>query len=453
MVFYTVELWRWRAAWEDYSTQERKKGKKLEIAEFPRTPVPDAQNFGRIPFFEGYYQKPEIPDGLSGPTFGQLLNPFCGSAREQKVSPAEAGRNAVAIPAMQQLLDGAKQGDSPTPISNVIEWTPDTAKTLLRLLDKECGEVSRQLRDAADRPLCQFPADGYDDDTRTPNKAPWLRFRKAAQLEAIRLSLHAAAHDGAAALEDLRICLRLTDAIKSEPYMVAAMIHTALAALTMETVWTGLSEEVWDDAQLAQIDQWLGEIDLISSYRHGIETDRAHINMMYQRFASGSLKLIAWRLFPTGWVYCNQIKTNQYFDTVVAQADPSQRTISCDFESGERQIKAASKIRDYIFLAATPGYFSAALRVAAAEALVRQARTACALERYRLKHGAYPEKLDQLISAKLLPALPRDPINNELMDYQLANDGRYALKSIEAAQATKIVAPWRDAWIPAAVGK
>jgi hypothetical protein len=460
MAFYTVERWRWRVAWEDYAAQARKRGVKLMISEFHRSAVTDAENFGRIPFFEGYYQKPEVPDGLNGPVFNLVLNSFSfGWARAQKVSPAEAGRNIAAMPAMQQLLNSAKQDGAPTPVSNAIEWTPEAAKTLLGQLDKECGEVSRQLRVGADRPFSQFPADGYDDDTRTPKRPPFIRLRKAAQLENIRLGLHAAAGDGAAALDDLRICLRLTDATKSEPYFVASGIRTAMAALTMESVWTGLSEGVWDDAQLDQIDQWLSGIELISSYQFAIETERAAANKMYQRFASESLKdlhaneknwvkRIAPRFFPKGWVYRSQIKSNQFFDTASAQVDLSLHTIHVDPESEERKISEASKIQDYLFLLATPGYSRGTLRTAASEALVRQARVACALERRRLKHGAYPQNLDELVTAKLLPALPRDPINNAPMEYQRTDDGRYALRSAETTRLTRDVAPWPEAWMP-----
>jgi hypothetical protein len=455
-VFYTVERWRWRAAWEDYAAQARKQGVKLEIADFPRPSVVDAQNFGRIPFFDGYYQKPEVPDGLSGPVFDAVLTSF-GWARGQNVSPPEAGRAAIAIPAMQRFLNDAKQADSPNVA--VIEWTPETAKALLALLDKECGDVSRQLRKAADRPLSKFPADGYDDDNRTPKRPPWIRFRKAAQLEAIRLNLHAAARDGDAALNDLRICLRLVDATKSEPYFVAAGMRAALAALTMEGIWTGLSEGVWDDDQLTRIDLWLGGIDLIESYQFGCETERAGMNKIYQGFAWDSIKglygdeeswgnRMAIRFFPNGWLYRNQIKVNQYFDIAVSKADLSRHTLSCDLESEQRQIGAAQKVQDFLFLLTAPGYFRMAARVAASEALVRQARAACALERFRLKHGAYPEKLDELIAAKLLAELPRDPINNEPMDFQRTNDGRYTLKSVETVRVTSKFAPWPESWIP-----
>jgi hypothetical protein len=461
MMFYAVERWRWRNTWEDYSQQARKRGVKLEIAEFPRPDVPDAKNFGRIPFFESSYQNPQPPDGLSGPIFNLILGSGIewGWARSHGVSPSEAAHSAVAAPRMQQLLTGAKPGESTGSDNARVNWTPDIAKMFLARLDEECGDVSRQLREGADRPLCKFPADGYDDDDRTPKKPPFLRLRKSAQLEAIRVGLHAAARDGVAALDDLRICMRITDATKSEPYLVAAMIRTALAALTTECIWTGLSEQVWDDRQLAILDQWLAETDLIATYQFGIATERIYFNKIYKGFASDSLKGLyaeeknwgkrtALRFFPTGWVYRNQIKINQYCDAAVVKADPFQRTLSCDFAFEERQIESANKIQDFLFLITAPGFTRAALRTAATEALVRQARVACALERHRLKYGGYPEKLDELITAKLLPALPRDPINNELMDYQRTIDGRYALKSIETARATKDVAPWPAAWIP-----
>lgn len=69
-------------------------------------------------------------------------------------------------------------------------------------------------------------------------------------------------------------------------------------------------------------------------------------------------------------------------------------------------------------------------RILAAETWVRLARTALALERFRLAHdGALPEKLDELVPA-FLPEVLRDPIDGAPLRYRLKQDGEFALYSI-----------------------
>ena len=63
------------------------------------------------------------------------------------------------------------------------------------------------------------------------------------------------------------------------------------------------------------------------------------------------------------------------------------------------------------------------------QALVNQAIIACALERYRIENGAYPDSLAAVKLADGKP-LPRDPIHDKPMGYRKTADGRYALWSV-----------------------
>lgn len=62
------------------------------------------------------------------------------------------------------------------------------------------------------------------------------------------------------------------------------------------------------------------------------------------------------------------------------------------------------------------------------EAHLRQARIACALERYLLKHGIYPADLQTLVP-EFLVGLPLDPIDGRPMRYRIINS-RYQVWSV-----------------------
>jgi hypothetical protein len=85
----------------------------------------------------------------------------------------------------------------------------------------------------------------------------------------------------------------------------------------------------------------------------------------------------------------------------------------------------------YNMFAATllPERFGLAEKCAKAQASVDLARVACALERYRLAHGAYPEKLD-VLALQFIAQLPHDVITGQPLKYRRTDDGQFVLYSV-----------------------
>lgn len=63
------------------------------------------------------------------------------------------------------------------------------------------------------------------------------------------------------------------------------------------------------------------------------------------------------------------------------------------------------------------------------QAWIHEGQIACALERYRLAHGGYPENLESLVP-QFIAKLPRDIINGEPLKYQRKADGGFLLYSV-----------------------
>jgi hypothetical protein len=66
---------------------------------------------------------------------------------------------------------------------------------------------------------------------------------------------------------------------------------------------------------------------------------------------------------------------------------------------------------------------------AAAQTATDQAAVACALERYRLANGQFPENL-QALSPRFITRLPNDVITGEPFKYRRTGDGRFVLYSV-----------------------
>jgi hypothetical protein len=77
----------------------------------------------------------------------------------------------------------------------------------------------------------------------------------------------------------------------------------------------------------------------------------------------------------------------------------------------------------------TDGMIKAAEKAALAQSGVDLAAVACALERYRLAQGQYPEALNALVP-RFATALPHDIINGQPLKYRRTDNGRFILYSV-----------------------
>jgi hypothetical protein len=78
---------------------------------------------------------------------------------------------------------------------------------------------------------------------------------------------------------------------------------------------------------------------------------------------------------------------------------------------------------------ANPNMSRAIRTTAQNQTLVHEALIACALERYRVAHNAYPEKLDALVP-QYLDKIPTDIIGGRPLHYRRADGGKFLLYSV-----------------------
>ena len=76
-----------------------------------------------------------------------------------------------------------------------------------------------------------------------------------------------------------------------------------------------------------------------------------------------------------------------------------------------------------------PGLGNVSRKAALAQTAAEQAALACALERYRLANGQFPEKLEAL-APRYISQLPHDVISGEPYKYRRTDDGQFVISSV-----------------------
>jgi hypothetical protein len=146
------------------------------------------------------------------------------------------------------------------------------------------------------------------------------------------------------------------------------------------------------------------------------------------------LWLTIYRGMPRGWFERNKVFYVENMRQLgLPRADASVGHINSeDWRRRCAQLLArTAKPGPYSFLAAPLSTIQPdlSMRFIKTEALLRLARTACALERYRLAHGQYPESLMSL-APQFIAVVPDDVIDGGELMYRRTDNDRFVLYSI-----------------------
>jgi hypothetical protein len=156
------------------------------------------------------------------------------------------------------------------------------------------------------------------------------------------------------------------------------------------------------------------------------------------------VKLIGAILVPRGWCYLEQLNycwglqaelgtgldiTNNRVSPARAKADAiaAERMLDATgFAGTSLGVVFHHKLMSRMLL---PALARVIIKSAAAQTAVNQAAIACALERYRLAKGQFPDKLDALAPQSISP-LPNDLLTGEPYRDRRTDDGRFVLYSV-----------------------
>jgi hypothetical protein len=169
-------------------------------------------------------------------------------------------------------------------------------------------------------------------------------------------------------------------------------------------------------------------------------TKRLSLIRMFSGFSASDddsrmpFQTIALGFGPSGWLVQNELRiarfeTKWYLPVVGKDTEtisPANVRAAGNALDREMRHRTPENVLETLFL---PGLGNVATKFAYAQSSVDLARTAVALERYRLAHGEYPESLDAL-APKFIAQVPHDVIGGGPLKYRRASDGQFVLYSV-----------------------
>jgi hypothetical protein len=285
--------------------------------------------------------------------------------------------------------------------------------------------------------------------------------RQVAQTLAQRAQAHLLLDQPAEALREIRLAQDLCLLLENHPSgipvpLVPAMIRVAITGLCATTVNQGFQLKRWGEPELRELQDMLSRIHLAPSIAGALSLERAALCRSLETSSAGqttellscfgdplsersrwsTLKSPAYwilTLAPRGWVYQNLaalalIRSPQVEAYRLETDRLDVRLIEGSYDSLP-QLRTG--FRPYTWLAATisPNFTRAWQVVSRNQALVDQAFLACALERYRLAYGRYPESLQALVP-QFAARLPHDILTGQPPCYRLTGRGELLLYSV-----------------------
>ncbi|HLX72070.1 MAG TPA: hypothetical protein VKV04_20835 [Verrucomicrobiae bacterium] len=460
VLFYVVEDWRGRRSWSRYSESLIAQGEDLDFKTFIPAAIPDADNFAANPEVQSWFIRITNSDRYitvsnhwdednfeRAQTLLSDTNPF--------------PRHLADLAGWQRAFDAVTAGHTNESVnfySDKLDLA-SRAQAAPAVLDalKPMDNRLEELRAASQRPDSLYPVVYMLDN-------PWgilLYHLKNLRQASDRLDLRACAElatgQSNRALDDVKLILRLGDSLNKEPFLISYLVRVRLFHIAVHPVWEGLAEHRWSDAQLRELQTLLERFDFIADMKRPFDGERAAGILTADLLAEGKYqpKILfdgssnpgtkAANVFaqsvPQGWYEMEKLTYTRLYNLQLDGAfDVHQtRVFPGRIESNSIEMGKAMPHRN-LFSAAylhhqllsevmLPALKKVPMKGAFGQVAANQAVLACALERYRLAHGQFPEKLNDLMP-DFISTLPHDVVSGEDYKYRRTQNGSFVLYSI-----------------------
>ncbi|MDR3456008.1 MAG: hypothetical protein P4N60_01070 [Verrucomicrobiae bacterium] len=293
------------------------------------------------------------------------------------------------------------------------------------------------IREALKRPYARM-----DGDYSTPYQMPipnYVNVRAVAQVLAQRAQCELLLGRPEKALAELTLLNDMRRLLEAAPArkpmtLVAAMINVAVAGLYTDAIADGIRLHAWREPQLAALEAQLAKVNLAPDLVEALKEDiQIHIYAVEQYSTSKMLRPGEFDWAPRGWLYKNLVFISAIHQKEAASWDAGQNVfLPGKIAECQSDLDAVSdRFRPYYFFAAKVAtiYSKAIATTACYQARVWEGQVACALERYRLKQGVYPESPGVLVPG-FIAIPPHDIIGGQPLKYLRMDAGSFLLYSI-----------------------
>ena len=462
-ILVTEENWRGQRAWENYKQEWEAKGEKFDWQALVPPSVPDDQNFFTAPIFTNL-QKSKIrmtPYGNDGgPDFSSYKNlpvekfGYIGGFHRTLMTDLGAWQNYYRNPTNHRavigyvmtngvMLEKTNHLNHPEDEFPIAPQPQTAAKDVLFALSKFDAAVE-ELRQASQRPYANVPynyEEGFDSASTLLPRLAELKIQT--QLLQLRASAELADGQSEKALADVKLILYLNRSLRSSPFLISHLVRVAILAIGLQPIWEGLAQHKWSDEQLAALEAELAKVDFLADYGSIMRGERAFAIKSFEN-QWRTREVISYTdagdftnkltFMPSAYFYQNKLAiARMQQEWVLPLVDTNARLIppaalrrANDIVQAEKKHYSPYKAQALMLF---PVLGNVVKKFASIQSTIDLARVACALERYRLAHGEFPETLDTL-SPQFIAQVPHDIINGEPLHYRREANGQFVLYSV-----------------------
>ena len=455
-LLYGEENWRGRRAWNNFRREVEARGEQVEWKAFIPPPVPEEQNFAATPVIQSWFPR--------SPAWTDEFARVVGKVRT-KSKGDKGDRHFINLVAWGAAFTAEEAGQTNKDQQFQIEErdSKERAKAAPLVLQglKSSDAVLEELRAASRRPYARYPV-VYDLDNPWGILLPHLaKIKAAGQRLQTKACAELAAGQSDKALEDVKLLLYLADSIREEPFLISYLVRIACVQQAIQPIWEGLAEHHWSDAQLQELQKRLQKYDFVADAQRPLHGERnagiLTVDLLYrQKYrltdlmdppdasqAGFQFVNVLGRIAPHGWYYQEQRNYCRLFDLEFAGTlDQSKKRVfpeqvqrnSDEFQRLMAGGRAGRTLNALVHHQVVAGVLLPALegipwKAAFAQTVVEQAALACALERFRLADGKFPEELAALVP-RFISRLPNDVLTGKPYKYSRENDGQLILYSV-----------------------
>jgi hypothetical protein len=449
-LLYAFENFRGARAWKQYQQEAAARGLKLDFASQVPPEVPDEENGALQPWIMSWFPKPAPgDDGMWPDHFQKASQRIKSRKREEGWLPKDlvAWQKAFADQETQGGRSERLREQPRTPAEQA-----ESAPAVLQAL-AVYDSALEQFRAAAQKPRVRYPVH-YNLEQPFAILLPHLaKLKSVTTVLGLRVSAQLALSRTNEAFNDVLLMLWVCESLREENLLINQLVRIACFRLTAHTIWEGLAAGKWSGAQLRTIQERVQQIDFISNIHRAASAERAGAvaaiewirkNGQFGASFSGPEDPPEFRAseqvihrMPRGWYRLETVNLCRLLDgQIEGVVDQQRRTINAErLEANNRTLMESFQgtfsilWRHRLFAKLLlPALEQTTRKFATAQTIAHQVVMACALERYRLANGGYPEKLEALVPT-FLQRLPHDVLTGEPLSYERESEREFVLRS------------------------
>jgi hypothetical protein len=454
VLWYSLTSYLGRREWAAAKKALEARGEKLALADMVPPPLADDLNFAAAPAIAELFEH-RVAEGKPGDLFS--------SSTEPRVPPDKQQWAIVKDSWGRPFRKGQRKANELTDLSAVAanyraekrlpEDSRPAAEVVLEVL-APANPLMEEIARYAERPGSRFPV-RYEDGLSGafPHLNPLLSM---ARYLSLRATTFMELGRGVEAARDIQLILRLADSLKAEPTLISLLVRFSILNIATGTIWEGVARGVWEETQLAALEERLKGCDLRMETAHALRGERAIVlAFLESALAKGGFgRLLAsvtqvstegaktydspgFRLiqafYPKGWGYSDLAFISQVHQRGIDALEQKESPLQPDdFEFLDVEMRNWSfpaKLQHLFSALALPSISNVAYRAASTQTGLDEARTALALERFRLTHGDLPASLDALVP-QYLDAVPVDVLTAQPLHYRRLGPDDFLLWSV-----------------------